>query len=171
MVARSTAQKSESGQSLIEFMFMLPLMLGLTVLLVRITTAIQVSIVNQKYSRMQVHALARNSPYYPSQRIRNGLLDSGTNRLTVGVSDDSTSGSGFVRPKATEILVARSRALASGGSQDSGSVTSRADVRVRSTVTLCSSTHALSANTINQSHNLVGADANPWGGICRGTPQ
>jgi len=44
---------SERGQSVLEFVFMLPILLGLIVIMVRSNTVIQMSIVNQKYARAQ----------------------------------------------------------------------------------------------------------------------
>jgi hypothetical protein len=141
-------------------------------MMVKVNTAIQVSIVNQKYSRLQAVALARNSPYYPSSRVRASLLDSGSNRMTVGVSDEPTGGGGIIRPKATEIMVARNRTLAAQASDDPGITPSeRANIRVRSTVTLCTANHAIEAGKAFESKLLGGPDSSPWPRICWGNPQ
>lgn len=132
----------EEGQSLVEFLLLVPLMVGISVLLVRMNTAIQVSLVNQKYSRLQAHFLTMNSPYFPRSDIRSRLVQVGVNRQTVGVGDEKIEENSSAPPKATEIFVARSPAAAAGADDGSKEPTSRSRVRIRTTVTLCSMSHS-----------------------------
>ncbi|MBL7714789.1 MAG: hypothetical protein JNL01_04925 [Bdellovibrionales bacterium] len=136
------AVSGEEGQSLVEFLLLVPLMVGISVLLVRMNTAIQVSLVNQKYARLQAHFLTMNSPYFPRSDIRAKLVAANVNRQTVGVSDDKIDENSNTSPKATEIFVARSPAAAAGADDSSKSPTSRSRVRIRTTVTLCSASHS-----------------------------
>lgn len=137
----------EEGQSIIEFMLLLPLMIGLTVMMIRINSAVNVSIVNQKYSRLASHFLTFNSPYFPatgSGSSEKNQRRPGMHRLTTGIADN-VIGAGSRRPKAVEVFVARNRTLASSASNAAGSEPdSRANVRVRTTVTLCGFSHTLS---------------------------
>lgn len=134
---------SDEGQSLIEFLLLVPLMVGISILLVRMNTAIQISLVNQKYSRAQVHFLTMNSPYYPRSDVRDVLVPLGVNRLTVGVSEDPIAENSAAAPKATEIFVARSPAAAKGADDQSKESKSRSKVKVRTTVTLCAFSHSM----------------------------
>ncbi len=136
--------RSEEGQSIIEFLLLLPLMIGITIMMLRTNMAIQVSIGNQKYSRMQAHHLTFNSPYFPQTSASSqNQRAPGMHRLVVGVGEDAIS-NGKGRPKAVEVFVARSRSIASGSSDQSGAEPdSRANVRVRTTVALCSFSNRL----------------------------
>ena len=53
----------EDGQSIVEFLVSLPLLVGLAVVLIRVNSAIQMSIVNQQYARAQTLNLTYNSPF------------------------------------------------------------------------------------------------------------
>src|SRR4051794_31601143 len=83
--------KGEEGQSMVEFLFMLPLLLGLAVLLVRISTAIQISIVDQQYARSQTLFLTYNSATYPRLGLQVSMQQKGLNQMVVGVSDNAAS--------------------------------------------------------------------------------
>ena len=48
VVKRRSRQLGERGQSLLEFCLLLPVLLGLVTMMIRVNTAIQVSIVNQQ---------------------------------------------------------------------------------------------------------------------------
>ena len=136
----------EKGQSLLEFIFMLPLMIGLIVIMVRVNTAIQISIVNQKYSRSMAISLTQNSPYYPRKELqKTDFIGPGYNRMVVGVADKPIQDTDK-KPEATTQLVVRDQAQA-GSASASGEAQAepveRALVRVRTTVSLCTHTIAL----------------------------
>jgi hypothetical protein len=143
----TTVVSNEGGQSVIELLVMLPLLLALTLLVVKINTAIQISIVNQKYARGRTLFLAHNSPVYPSRFKGNGtgnglavteLEEKGYNRMVVGVSANPISEEeGSTTPVATTFMVARSRNTATGSNEDKAEPDRRSLVRVRTTVALC----------------------------------
>lgn len=127
------------GQSLVEFVFMVPVLIGMFFLLLRVDQAIQVSIVNQKYSRQRLFELVGNSPQYPDLARVTALKDRGDNRLVVGVSEESTLnlGSDF-QPSAPTMMITRSRKAALGGSNENGTEpVRRANIRIRNTVEIC----------------------------------
>lgn len=132
--------RDESGQSVLEFLILLPLMLGLTVLTVRMNMAIQVSIVNQQYSRAQALQLAFHSPNYPELKYQR----EGNNQLILGVSENMPDADGAsYYPEATVSIVARNRRLANrpGGEQEQPN--ERSHVRIRNTVTLCTPSNSI----------------------------
>jgi len=53
--------ENNKGQSLFEFILLLPVLLGFSTILIRINTAIQISIVNQQFTRDQLGILINNS--------------------------------------------------------------------------------------------------------------
>jgi hypothetical protein len=130
--------EDESGQSIVEFLLMLPMLIGMVILLVRVNMAIQVSIVNQQYARAQALFLTFNSPHFPElEKIKNGA----TNQLVAGVGDEVLPierDDQPIAPAATSTMVARNRRLA--GRQPTPQQTSEESgfVRVWNTVTLCS---------------------------------
>ena len=127
----------QEGQSVLEFLMFLPLFLGLTTLLLRVNTAIQMSIVDQQYARAQALFIAQNSAYYPDRPAKQArLIQQSSNQLVVGVSDNSTEENQEYSPIASVQLVARNKN--STASNEAGEPTNaRAFVRVRNTVTLC----------------------------------
>jgi hypothetical protein len=151
MAAKNRNQKrpsrlDEKGQSLLEFLFMLPLMIGLIVIMVRVNTAIQVSIVNQKYSRSMAISLTQNNPYYPRKDLQGpNFIEQGFNRMVIGVADKPIQDTDN-KAEATTQLVVRDQTQA-GPAGASGEAQAepieRALVRVRTTVSLCTHTMSL----------------------------
>lgn len=134
---------SESGQSVIEFALLLPMMIALLMVLIRINMTIQMSLVNQQYARAQALFLSFNSPYYPelSKQV-DSLFDRQTNQLVAGVGDtlynDANPGQG--QPDAQVGLVTRSRNVFGSEAPQTEPDTTRSRVRIRDTVTLCTQT-------------------------------
>jgi len=162
-------RKSEDGQSVIEFLLMLPLLVGITVLLVRVNMAIQVSIVNQKYARAQTLFLAFNSPYFPEIRQREG----GVNQITMGVSGEVVPDdvSAYEGPLATQMLITRTRQLAGATAPPQNEPAQTGVVRVRNTVTMCSQSNLIDAgNGLQKANELtIRQGVNPRGfAYCRG---
>lgn len=134
--------RSERGQSVLEFLLVLPMLLMITMLLVRANTAIQMNIVDQKYAREQTLFVAGNSADYPMRSgITAALSTEWSNQLVIGVSDnhldendDSDGGRNTV---ASTYYIGRKQNM--GGSDDPGdtNITQRARVRIRNTVTIC----------------------------------
>ncbi len=138
---------NRSGQSLLEFLLMLPVMFGMAALLLKFNSAIQVSIVNQQYARAQTLWLAFNSPVYPYLRLREEeLTSSGFNQMLIGVSDNAAPDDGESQyvPKASVQNVARRKPASFGGDQNQQEPNERSLVRIRSTVTLCTQPNVVS---------------------------
>lgn len=134
----------EGGQSVLEFLVALPLLIGMTLLLIRINTAIQISIVDQQYARAQTLALALNSPFYPANNHKMGdLVGKKANQLLVGISDNP-AGNGDYVPKATVQMITRNKNKV-GINTDQEEPSSRGLVRIRNTVTLCAPTYFIGA--------------------------
>lgn len=144
----------DSGQSVVEFLFLLPMMLGLVILLLRVNTAIQSSIVNQQYARAQAHWLTFNSPVYPEIRLRtNSFVTDRTryNRMVIGVSENSTVLSEDqeqrrIEPEASTQLVTRDKRKAGGEGEAQTEPTERGVVRIRTTVALCTQSNLVNVN-------------------------
>jgi hypothetical protein len=132
--------ENEEGQSIFEFMLMLPMLVGLSVILVRINSAIQSSIVNQKYARAQALFLTFNSAFYPRLEQQMSLINYGNNQMILGVSDNPAPvGEGEYLPKASTQLISRNKKMqASDAPKEEPNL--RANVRVRNSVTLCTQT-------------------------------
>jgi hypothetical protein len=130
--------RNQRGQSILEFLLTLPLMLGLVLILVRVNSAIQVSIVNQQYARSHALWLTFNSPVYPQLRLREGSLTAnGDNQMVIGVAGNpAPEGGAKFPPEAATSYVARKKGFESVGEGEK-EANERAQVRIRDTVTLC----------------------------------
>jgi hypothetical protein len=132
----------QNGQSIIEMLIMLPLMIALVVLVVQVNSVIQVSIVNQKVARSHALWLAFNSPIYPElkfQRVHNEMV--------MGVSENKSPrlGEEDYVPEAQVMMVSRSRSLAGDPTADRNKEPlKRGWIRVRNTVALCTSSLVVS---------------------------
>lgn len=150
MESMTTVAKNEEGQSVLEFLFMLPLMLGLIALMTRVNTAIQASIVDQQYARAQTTFLTFNSPVYPVLRLQASELNQKNyNQMMIGVSNNIISGD-QAEPEAMTTMIARSPAVANRANNDAqvDGPSSRALVRIRNTVTLCTQANSQSGSAI-----------------------
>ncbi len=130
--------KKEEGQAFIEFLLLIPLMLGVITLLVRVNTATQVAIVNQQYGRAQILALAYNSPHYPEIRLRRTQKEN-SELMILGVADNvgpkTADGTGF-QPRATVQQITRPGAPI-GNDDEKSEPAERGRIRVRNNVALC----------------------------------
>src|SRR5690606_35627967 len=79
---------SEDGQSVIELLLSIPLMFSLTMMLVKVNTVAQISIVNQKYARAQALFLTYHSPVFPDLNRQAQMRQAGSDRLIAGVSEN-----------------------------------------------------------------------------------
>jgi hypothetical protein len=139
----------EKGQSLLEFLLMLPMMIGLIVIMSRVNTAIQASIVDQQYARMQTLWLTFNSPVYPKLGLQNSELNGKNyNQMMIGVSDNEIT-SDSNQPKASTTMITRTPALAAAASNEpQQEPQSRANVRIRNTVSLCTQANLVGGTPI-----------------------
>ncbi len=136
---------------MVEFVLLMPLLLGLAILMIHVNTAIQISIVDQNYSRAQALFLTYNSPFYPEKSKQQTLMTFQMNQILVGVSGNlDSSGDSSYSPEATVQNVARSpsnpRALQASNEAQSEPKASRANVRIRNTVTLCTQNYQVGFN-------------------------
>jgi hypothetical protein len=132
--------RNEEGQSLVEFLLLLPLLVSFAVMMIRVNSAIQISIVNEKYAREHALFLAFNSPIYPA---KGGTHEKGYDQMVLGVGDklfqdENGDPTPTTTPYASVQNIARKgRTPASDSTQGaSGNI-----VHVRDTVTLCSQNH------------------------------
>lgn len=141
--------QSTSGQSVVEFLLVLPLLVGLVLLLIKINTAIQVSIVNQQYARAQIHWLTFNSAFSPQIGLRNANFQAkGYNRMVIGVSSNKAPGEGepYIPEATTQVVVRNGQASGRDGSSQEEPV-SRSRVRVRNTISLCTQTNVITGGS------------------------
>lgn len=144
VLAERTQRFGRQGQSILEFLLVLPALAALIALLVKVNSAIQVSIVNQQYSRAQALFLAFNSPVFPELGIRESqLTGKGYNHMLIGVSENSspTDENAVYEPLATVSYVARKKNQ--GSNDNAQEPKQRGAVRVRTTVTLCTQTNVI----------------------------
>lgn len=136
--------RKNSGQSILEFLLMLPMLVGITFMMVRVSSAIQVSIVNQQYARAQALWLAFNSPIYPALKFRVNsdgaqdiFVEAGVNQMIIGVSGNLAPDSGDYAPEASTQLIVRPGQTDVGSNEPSAEPNERGNIRVRTTVSLC----------------------------------
>lgn len=144
------------GQSLLEFLVMMPALFGLALIMIKINTAIQVSIVNQQYARAQGLFLTFNSPTYPQIRFRyegeSSMVARGFNQLILGVSQEGGSEdlpADQLNPVATTQNIVRNRRKV-GSNQVQAEPADRGIVRVRTIVSLCTQ-----SNVVNDAGGLT----------------
>ena len=136
----STFVQNERGQSSIELLFFVPFLLGISTLLFKANSAIQVSLVHQKYARAQALFLAYNSPIYPERRFRTGdVLSTVGDQFTVGVSQNIVTNAQAHEPVAAVIQVSRLGKPQSelGNDQPGLEPPERGRVRIRTSVGPC----------------------------------
>lgn len=164
------------GQGVVEFLFVLPVILLMSMFLVRTNTVIQMSIVNQKYARAQNLFLTYNSAEYPDLARR--VAQPNKEHQTVLVASnpaprDGAGGEGrvffastfkikpgkggyfesFKRDSGPDSGAERGIAGRAEGEDAEGQrdiVRERTFVRVRNTVTLCTPWNT----TLNPSQNM-----------------
>ncbi len=142
--------KNEDGQSVLEFMFMLPVMIAFVLILVRVNTAIQMSIVNQQYVRAQAHWLTFNSSVYPTIDLRQKNFDNlDSSRMIIGMSEKSITDENN-EPIASTQLVAQSKTKAGGEGPSQEEPRERGMVRVRTTVSLCTQSNHATVNGVKR---------------------
>jgi hypothetical protein len=139
--------RNEEGQSIVEFLLMLPLMFGIAMTLLWVNSAIQIGIVDQQYARAQVLFLAFNSPFYPEYTKQVQMVEQGTNQMVMGVSDNAIPDGATIVPKATTQQITRNSIAKTASNENRAEPKDRSIVRVRNTVTLCTGNVALSSGT------------------------
>ncbi|MBN21627.1 MAG: hypothetical protein CL678_10110 [Bdellovibrionaceae bacterium] len=137
--------KNDKGQSMIELMVLLPVVIGTLSFLIKTNSAIQVSINNQQYARAQILIYMSNSSNYPRvQDISSWEAEGGginRSKMVFGVSDNIFSSDADIEPEAVISPIVTKDA--EQGSRDTGTedVKVRGKIRVRTTVALCAPLH------------------------------
>jgi hypothetical protein len=175
------------GQGVVEFLFVLPVILLMSMFLVRTNTVIQMSIVNQKYARAQNLFLTYNSAEYPDLVRRAAQPNLEHQTVLVASNEAPREGAGGdgrvfyaatfkIKPgkggyfesfkeDGTANSVERGIAGRAEGEDAEGQrdiVRERSFVRVRNTVTLCMPLNT----TLNPSQNMPANIS-----YCRGGPK
>jgi Flp pilus assembly protein TadG len=133
------AALDRSGQSVLEFMLMLPLMLGLAMLMIRVNTVIQMGIVNQQYARAQALYTAGNGAEYPRrEQIVSVLSGVKYNQLVIGISDEEDPLDGDLSTQKTATAYKIVPASVTGYNDSAQTeAQQRGNIRVRTSVSLC----------------------------------
>lgn len=101
----------QSGQSVVEFAFLVPVIIGMFFLLIQVENAITTAIVNNKYARAQLHFLFFNHRVYPEtrfQELQDGQFKGDiAGRFWVGIDDKTNFGGGQPNPQAPERKIGR----------------------------------------------------------------
>lgn len=101
-------RKRSSGQSVIEFALLLPMLVAFFYVMIQAESAITTSIVNQKYARMRVHFMAFNHRYYPQIRFTSKTDGSKLyQRWWIGVDDNVDFALAEPNPAAPEVTIGR----------------------------------------------------------------
>lgn len=132
--------QDESGQTLIEVTFLLPVLLIFVVILYKIMMAAQMAIVNTQYARSQVYKLVSNQPEYPRIEFRLSpkmFKAAGQDRMILGVADPKAIiGGEELEPLPQTQKIGRAGSTMKG-SDEKGEVKLRTNVRVRNTSAIC----------------------------------
>jgi hypothetical protein len=138
----------DSGQSVLEFVFMLPILIGLVVVMVRTNAVIQMSVVNQKYARAQALWLTFNSPYYPRLSFRKAgspddqFVQYGFNRMVIGMAEKPVDETGGKAVASVQAVTRDGKSTLDDGPSQTEPL-DRASVRVRTTVALCTQANVI----------------------------
>jgi hypothetical protein len=139
--ARAFGEQSnhQSGQSILEFLVTLPLMLGLVMLMIRVNTYIQMGVVNQQYARAQTLFVSGNGAEYPQRPlVITNLAKARYNQFVVAISDNEQSldaDPNTPQLATTYHIVPPGAPVGNDNAQTEA--TQRGNLRVRSSVTLC----------------------------------
>ncbi len=141
-----TTVVDEGGQSVLEFAFLLPVLMGLVALMIKVNMAMQISIVNQQYARAHIHWLTFNSAIYPAISQRNvNFTPLGYNQMVIGVAGNPApeESSESYRPIASTQNITRDPKNKNVTDEERAEPSERAKVRVRNTVALCTQSNVI----------------------------
>lgn len=128
-------KKSNSGQSILEFAFLIPIFATILFLIIEVETAISMSIVNQKYSRNHMHFLFFNHRQYPQHDFVQKQKGDSMRRWWIGVDDNSTYNKlNNIVPKAPTQKIGK---IKPSQDEQAGDVDERQNVRIRTMVFTC----------------------------------
>jgi hypothetical protein len=172
----TSAFLSEEGQSILEVVFVIPLLFAFIALIYKMNMASQAAINNIQYLRTQLFVLANNSSEYPRLQFRfkkygGPFAKEGHVRMVLGVSDpEAVKGQMYSDdPSALEAIPILQKINRPGtsvtGSQDAGEVSSRTEVRIRNTASICTQFNNVRSGSIWED-----AFSNIWEGQNRRWP-
>ena len=142
--------RNHAGQSILEVVFVLPFLFLFVGLLFKLNMSLQASINNTQYARSQVYVLTANSPEYPRLEFRTYMAESFVknkqDRIVLGVADPEALTSSVNNDKSMDPIpqiqkIGRNKTVK--GSDESGEVTKRTDIRIRNTSAICTQLNTL----------------------------
>lgn len=144
---------NQSGQSILEVVFVLPFLFLFVGLLFKLNLSIQTAINNQQFARSQVYVLTANSPEYPRLQFRQSATlfkAAKQDQMILGVADPSgitqaNNNDGQIDPIPQIQKIGRNKTVK--GSDDRGDQAKRSDIRVRNTSALCTQINSLPTGT------------------------
>lgn len=141
------------GQSILEVIFVLPILFLFVGLLFKINMSIQMAINNTQHARSQIYILTGNSSDYPRLRFRyfqDMFFSKQQDLMVLGVADPTAvtgaaADEDTMEPRPQEQHVTRNTSITGSGAP--GEVNSRSHIRVRDTSAICTQLNmALNAN-------------------------
>jgi len=155
MGAKKRCSRKQRGQSLIEFAFLLPIIMTMLIIMVGVENAVTSAIVNNKYARSQLHYLLFNSRYYPEVQFATPSQgDTLFGRWWVGVDQKVRSDENRdVNPSAPTIKIGKGRPPA--GDETAGDTETRQNVRIRIYSFICIPAYGLKSSQFFSEGNIV----------------
>jgi hypothetical protein len=144
---------------MLEFAFLMPVIVGMLALLWQAEQAISTAIANQRYARQHMHFLFFNNRYYPERHFATSTAK-GTffQRWWVGVTDvvqeADVEGMRSVAPKRKIGRFTSAEDAASGEPGADTGITKRQNVRIRVTAFTCVSPYGLNSIRPFSENNL-----------------
>jgi len=135
-----------------------PIIVSMIIVLMQVESAISTSIVNQRYARSTLHFLMLSSRYYLElgflKNLNTGLY---MRRFWVGVDDNIDYQNKNVHPKAPIRAIGRmpgDDTAQTEFSYNGGGITTRQNVRIRSTAFVCLPPFSLSGDQLMTEGNM-----------------
>lgn len=161
--------RDESGQSILEVVFILPFLFLFVGLLYKVNLAVQMSINNTQYARNQIYVLASNSPEYPRYQIRFqwGLFgQNNQDRMVLGVADPKAISQAAANDSSIEPMPQTTKINRRGttvrGSEDRGEVNLRNEIRIRNTAAICTQLNSVGSKAPWNSDSVRGLKSKRW---------
>lgn len=167
------AKLNQKGQSVLEFLFLMPLVVIFIGLLIRIMIVTQTSIVQQKYARAQALTLTGYSPEFPSTILRQSAYELHMNQMLIGIAkNNAPAEDADYPPRPPIVAVSRPGTDMGQTNPNPSSLRRRGRVRVRTSVTLCSQLNAIPSGgqwmRYEDAINPAKASGQPGWAYCKG---
>jgi hypothetical protein len=157
----------EKGQSILEVIFILPLLFLFVGLLVKLNMAAQVAINNTQAARSQLYFLTSNQPEYPRLEFRfyiaKSFVAQGQDQMVLGIADPE--GLDFENPTIAPNPQTQKigRNSTSKGSEERGEkIKTRVEIRVRNTAAICTQLNSVGGKTAMTSDAIPTLGAQRW---------